>query len=142
MTLVPKNRIPKVYPVCPSCGGGTKTMFGTPHATGYFRRHLCQICGTGFYSLAPFVGEPGEPEYSTSPFHDRALTELEQVKRKLWWDEADNGEVTLNGYPLDIPGRMASALRKKQEDRNEIDKLLVATHDRLLTHFKSMAMEP
>jgi len=111
--LVPKSRIPKVLAVCPLCQRGTKTTMATPYSAGYMRRHFCEPCGQGYYSLAPYDG--GTPLVQDKTFKDRDPTEYEvAVVEQMWRDEEDK----IKGVTPEVTflSRLTAAYYSKDRD--------------------------
>lgn len=135
---VPHNRIPKIVPLCITCGGSAKTILGKPHADGYFRRHRCADpgCATGFYSLTPYNGGP--PKLSALPFKDRELTEFEAELRLQWWREAGTGVVTMEVTTDAFLERIRGAITKKENERTPQDEMIVAVFDGLKQEIEQM----
>lgn len=91
---VPRHRIPKIKVECPLClSTSTSTVLSQPQAAGYHRRHICNDCDCGFYTLAEYEGS----RYTVQmrPFKDRALTEAEHRQRVEWASETT--PITLEG---------------------------------------------
>lgn len=84
---LPPHRIPKIKAECPVCGKvNSTTVMSQPFSAGYHRRHICNECDNGFYTLANY--ENGGYTVQVRPFKDRALTIAEQLQRAEWAAEA------------------------------------------------------
>lgn len=145
--LVPKHKIRPVHPVCVRCQGPMHAVMATAYADGYFRRHVCNdaACDTSLYTLADYDSD--KVKYSATPPKDRALTELELLKRDQWWEEDVTNVLLAEMMPWDIPKRMMEALRKKEEKCNELDRYLRGKHDEMLAYIygetiKEISSEP
>jgi len=125
---VPRTQIPKAYLTCRKCGSGSTIRMASPYADGYMRRHVCNNvdCMHGFYSLAPYGGE-GDIQVSDVPFVDRPMTEFEEDRRRRMFA----GPVTSEVKPLPVIRKMELAMRKREGDRNEIEKYLAFEYDRI-----------
>lgn len=66
---------------------------------------------------------------SGTPFKDRALTELELYERDKWWEEENTVLNTMSQVFVDIPGKMARAIRKPEEEHDDVDSYLAGLHE-------------
>lgn len=66
---------------------------------------------------------------SGSPFKDRALTELELHQRDKWWEDENVLINAMSGVFVDIPGRMARAIRKPEEEQDDVESYLAGLHE-------------
>ena len=128
---VPAARIPPAMPTCLYCGGYTKTIASTPHATGQHRRHQCltPTCAKRFYTLADY--KTWEVVGSRLPFKDRALTPLETIERQAWIDEARQNAtvpVTPKGnrvkFHSESVARLNKALATPPASRDKVEAFL------------------
>jgi hypothetical protein len=135
---IPRTKIPKIVPLCTTCGGKATTTLGTPYAEGYFRRHRCADtgCATSFYSLTPYGG--GAAKLSALPFKDRELTEFEAELRLQWWRELGTGVVTMEVTTSAFLERVKGALEKKEYERTPQDEMIVAVFDGLKQEIEQM----
>lgn len=95
MSAIPKHRIPKIIPICPSCDGtDCSTVMSQPFAEGYHRRHICNGCGSAFYTLAKY----DKTGYARQvvPFKDRPLLPWEEREREAWQAEATTVTIESN----------------------------------------------
>lgn len=92
----PKHRIPKINAMCLVCDDINSTiLMSQPFADGYHRRHLCNSCGSYFYTLAKY--DRSAYDRQASPFKDRPLTPEEIHERAEWEGEAEAVTIEGNG---------------------------------------------